>query len=197
MLLRNAVDETAACWTVAPTPIEAYRTSGRRHVALVIRGEREAAGVLKGFRNFLMRGDVITVAVGLVVALAFSNLVKAFTDSVINPLVAAAQPGHITFGLGWQLGKAGNKATFIDIGSLISAVIYFIVFMAVVYFVIVLPYKHIQARRGVTVFGDEPTTKACEECLSDIPEAAQRCKYCASEQPRSREKTPEFAVDQH
>ena len=150
--------------------------------------------MLKGFRNFLMRGDVITVAVGLVVALAFSNLVKAFTDSVINPLVAAAQPGHVTFGLGWQLGKAGNKATFVDIGSLISAVIYFIVFMAVVYFVIVLPYKHIQARRGVTVFGVEPTTKACEECLSDIPEAARRCKYCASEQPRSRETTTEFAV---
>jgi len=151
---------------------------------------------LKGFRNFLMRGDVITVAVGLVVALAFSNLVKAFTDSVINPLVAAAQPGHITFGLGWQLGKAGNKATFIDIGSLISAVIYFIVFMAVVYFVIVLPYKHIQARRGVSVFGVEPTTKECEECLSDIPEAAQKCKFCASEQPRLREKTAEFAVGQ-
>ena len=54
--------------------------------------------------------------------------------------------------------------------------------MAVVYFVIVLPYKRIQARRGVTVFGAEPTTKACEECLSDIPEAAQRCKYCATEQ---------------
>ena len=153
--------------------------------------------MLKGFRNFLMRGDVITVAVGLVVALAFSNLVKAFTDSVINPLVAAAQPGHITFGLGWQLGKAGNKATFVDIGSLISAVIYFIVFMAVVYFVIVLPYKHIQARRGVTVFGAEPTTKACEECLSDIPQAAQKCKYCATEQPRAREKTAEFAVDRH
>jgi large conductance mechanosensitive channel len=142
-----------------------------------------------------MRGDVITVAVGLVVALAFSNLVKAFTDSVINPLVAAAQPGHITFGLGWQLGKAGNKATFIDIGSFISAVIYFIVFMAVVYFVIVLPYKHIQARRGVTVFGVEPKTKECEECLSAIPEAALRCKYCASEQLGSREKTAEFAVD--
>jgi large conductance mechanosensitive channel len=85
--------------------------------------------VLKGFRDFLMRGDVITVAVGLVVALALSNLVKAFTDSVINPLVARAQP-HTTFGLGVQLGQAGNKATFLDIGSFISAIIYFVVFMA-------------------------------------------------------------------
>ena len=144
--------------------------------------------MLKGFRNFLMRGDVITVSVGLVVALAFSNLVKAFTDSVINPLVARAQPHSsltASLGLGWQLGKPGNKATFLDIGSFISAIIYFIVFMAVVYFFIVVPYKHIQKRRGVTVFGQEPTTKACPECLSDIPEAAQKCKYCASEQPAS------------
>ena len=140
--------------------------------------------MLKGFRDFLMRGDVITVAVGLVVALAFSNLVKAFTDSVINPLVARAQP-NASFGLGWQLGKVGNRATFLDIGSFISAIIYFIVFMAVVYFLIVLPYKHIQKRRGVTVFGGEPRTKACSECLSDIPDGARKCKYCASDQPAS------------
>ena len=142
----------------------------------------EVAFVLKGFRDFVMRGDVITVAVGLVVALAFSNLVKAFTDSVINPLVAAAQPG-VGLGLGWQLGNAGNKETFVDIGAFISAIVYFVVFMTTIYVVIVLPYKHIQKRRGVAVFGDEPATKACDECLSDIPEAAHKCKYCASDQP--------------
>lgn len=136
---------------------------------------------MKGFRDFVMRGDVITVAVGLVVALAFSNLVKAFTDSIINPLVAAAQPG-VALGLGWQLGKAGNKATFIDLGAFISAIVYFVVFMSTVYVAIVVPYRHIQKRRGVTVFGEEPATKACSECKSDIPEAAHKCKYCASEQ---------------
>jgi large conductance mechanosensitive channel len=128
-----------------------------------------------------MRGDVITVAVGLVVALAFSNLVESFTKTVINPLVAAAQP-HAALGLGYQLGDAGNKTTFIDFGSLIGAFIYFLVFMATIYFVIVVPYKHIQKRRGVTVFGGEPATKACSECCSDIPEAAHKCKYCTSEQ---------------
>ena len=137
--------------------------------------------MFKGFRDFVMRGDVITVAVGLVVALAFSNLVKAFTDSVINPLVAAAQP-NATLGLGWQLGSAGNKATFLDLGSFISAIIYFVVFMSTVYLAIVVPYRHIQKRRGVTVFGDEPATRACQECLSDIPDEARKCKYCASEQ---------------
>lgn len=139
--------------------------------------------MFKGFKNFLMRGDVIVVAVGLVVALAFSNLVKAFTDSVITPLVARAQPDS-TNGLGWQLNPdcTGDacSTTFVDMGAFISAIIYFIVFMAVVYFLIVMPYKHIQKRRGVTVFGDEPVTKSCPECLADIPEAARKCKYCAS-----------------
>jgi large conductance mechanosensitive channel len=137
--------------------------------------------VLKGFKNFVMREDVITVAVGLVVALAFSELVKSFTATVIDPLVAAVQP-HSALGLGYQLGDAGNKATFIDLGSFIGAIIYFLVFMSTVYFAIVVPYRQIQKRRGVTVFGEAPATKACAECCSDIPEAAHKCKYCASVQ---------------
>lgn len=137
--------------------------------------------MIKGFKNFLMRGDVIVIAVGLVVALALSTLIKAFTDSVINPLVARAQGGH-SVGLGFQLGQAGNKTTFVDLGSFISAIIYFIVFMAVVYFAIVVPYKAISARRGITVFGDPAPTKTCPACLSDdLPMAATKCKYCTSE----------------
>ena len=137
--------------------------------------------MLKGFKNFVMREDVITVAVGLVVALAFSNLVKAFTETVINPLVAAAQP-HAALGLGYQLGDAGNKATFINLGHFVGAIIYFLVFMSTVYVAIVVPYRHIQRRRGVEVFGESPATKACSECCSDIPEAAHKCKFCASPQ---------------
>ena len=139
--------------------------------------------MLKGFKNFLMRDDVITVAIGLVVALAFSNLVKAFTDSVINPLVSAAQPDTSGLGLGYQLGADGNEATFIDLGAFISAIIYFIVFMATIYFLIVLPYKHIQKRRGNTVFGDPAPTKTCPECKSEIADDATQCKFCASVQP--------------
>ena len=139
--------------------------------------------MLKGLKNFLMRGDVIVVAVGLVVALAFSTLVKAFTDFVINPLVARAQGGK-SVGLGWQLGQKGNAKTFLDLGSFISAIVYFLVFMAVVYFVIVVPYRRVSARRGVTVFGDPPPTKTCPACLSDdLPAAASKCKYCATDQP--------------
>jgi large conductance mechanosensitive channel len=139
--------------------------------------------MLRGFRNFLMRGDVIVVAVGLVVALALSGLISAFTNFIINPLVTRAQGGH-AIGLGVQLGKPGNAKTFVDIGSFISAVIYFLIFMAVLYFVIVVPYKHIQARRGRTVFGDPAPTKTCPACLSDdLNLAATRCKHCGFDQP--------------
>src|SRR5581483_10270843 len=103
--------------------------------------------MLKGFKNFLMRGDVIVIAVGLIVATAFSTLIKAFTDSLINPLIARAQ-GNKSSGLGVQLGEKGNAKTFWDLGTFISAVIYFLIFMAVVYFLIVLPYKHVMARQG-------------------------------------------------
>jgi large conductance mechanosensitive channel len=130
-----------------------------------------------------MRGDVIVVAVGLVVALALSGLISAFTNFIINPLVTRAQGGH-AIGLGVQLGKPGNAKTFVDFGSFISAVIYFLIFMAVLYFVIVVPYKHIQARRGRTVFGDPAPTKTCPACLSDdLNLAATRCKHCGFDQP--------------
>ena len=137
--------------------------------------------MFKGFKNFLMRGDVIVVAVGLVVALAFSTLIKAFTDAIINPLIAAAQGGK-TIGLGVQLGDKNNKATFLDFGAFIAAVIYFVIFMAVVYFLIVMPYKSIMARRGKTVFGEPGPTATCPACLSDdLNPAATKCKYCGTD----------------
>ena len=138
--------------------------------------------MFRGFRNFLMRGDVIVVAVGLVIALAFSNLVKAFTDNIINPLIAAAQgAGNKGPGLGWQLVSGGGQGTYLNLGGFISAIIYFIIFMAVVYFVIILPYKFVMARRGRVVFGDPPPTKTCPACLSDdLAPAATKCRHCGT-----------------
>jgi large conductance mechanosensitive channel len=139
--------------------------------------------MIKGFRNFLMRGDVVVIAIGLMVALAFSTLIKAFTDSIVNPILNRLQGGS-GIGLGIQLGDTGNTKTFLDIGSLLSAIIYFVVFMAVLYFIIVVPYKAMMARRGETVFGDPAPVKTCPACLSeDIPAAASKCKYCGTEQP--------------
>ena len=135
---------------------------------------------MKGFKNFLMQGELIIIAVGLVVALAFSTLIKSFTDSIINPLINAAQgSGSAGKGLGWTLN--GQR---IDVGSFISAIVYFVIFMSVVYFALVLPYRTYMAKKGVTVFGAPapgPATKECPECLSsDLPLKATKCSHCAS-----------------
>jgi large conductance mechanosensitive channel len=134
--------------------------------------------VFKGFKNFLMQGQVVVVSVGLVVALAFSTMIKAFTDSVITPLVnAAAGGGKHGKGIGWTLN--GQR---INVGAFISAIVYFVIFMAVVYFVIVVPYRAYMRHRGTTVFGEPPPTKSCPSCLSgDLPVAATRCRHCTSE----------------
>lgn len=138
------------------------------------RFERPSMGFLQGFKNFLMQGDVVIVAVGLVIALAFSGLITAFTGDVINPLVNAIQGGNL--GLGFSV-----RGQRVDIGGLISAVINFVIFMAVIYFVIVVPYRSVQKRRGITVFGDPPPSQTCPSCLSEgLPIGATKCKYCAS-----------------
>jgi len=137
--------------------------------------------MIKGFKNFLLRGDVVVIAVGLVIALALSMLVSAFTTNIISPIVARFQ-GSNSSGLGVNLGK--TNATFVNFGALISAIIYFIIFMMVIYFIIVVPYRTIQKRRGVTVFGDPPPVRTCPACLSaDLPVAATRCKYCSIDLP--------------
>lgn len=135
---------------------------------------------MKGFKRFLMQGDLIVIAVGLVVALAFSTLIKAFTDNVITPLVNAGEGGGATAkSLGWTL-----NGQHIDIGAFIAAVVYFIIFMIVIYFVLVVPYRSYMKRRGTTVFGEPAPTKTCPSCLSgDLPVAATRCKHCTSEVP--------------
>lgn len=137
--------------------------------------------MLRGFKNFLLRGDVVVVAIGLMVALAFSALIAAFTGDIINPLLNRAQ-GKKSIGLGVQLGQAGNHATLLNLGAFVSAIVYFLVFMAVLYFLIVVPYRFISARRGVTVFGEPAPAKTCPACLSeDLPMAATKCKYCGTE----------------
>jgi large conductance mechanosensitive channel len=134
--------------------------------------------MIKGFKNFLMQGELIVVAVGLVVALAFSTLIKAFTDSIITPLVNAME-GSGGGPLGWTI-----NGQFVAVGVFISAIVYFIIFMAVIYFVLVVPYRAYMAKKGRTVFGPPQVpapTKTCPECLSsDLPVAATKCLHCAS-----------------
>ncbi len=136
--------------------------------------------MLKGFRNFLLRGDVIVVAIGLIVALAFSGLVEAFTTDVLKPLIdAAASNGSTSSGLWWTIH--GQR---IDMGAFVAAIVYFLVLIAVVYFAIVVPYRATMRRRGTMVFGDPAPTKTCPLCCStDLPVAATRCLHCGGDVP--------------
>lgn len=134
--------------------------------------------MLRGFKNFLMQGDLIIIAVGLVVALAFSTLIKSFTDSIITPLInAIAGGGAAGKGLGWTLN--GQR---INVGAFIGALVYFIIFIAVIYFLIVVPYRAYMRKQGKNVFGDPPPTKTCPYCQStDVPVDAAKCLHCGSE----------------
>jgi large conductance mechanosensitive channel len=114
--------------------------------------------LLKGFKEFLLRGNLIDLAVAVVIGTAFFALVTSFTESFINPLLAAFG-GDQEIGLGFTI-RDGNEATFIDIGGFITAIITFLITAAVVYFFVVLPMKTIQERRAR---GVEPEPEAATE----------------------------------
>ncbi|MGH3733467.1 MAG: MscL family protein [Acidimicrobiales bacterium] len=137
--------------------------------------------MFKGFRSFLLQGNLIVIAVGLVVALAVSTLITAFTTSIITPLInAVVGKTANNQGLGWRV-----NGQFIALGTFISALIYFVIFMAVVYFVLVVPYRNYMRKIGTPVFAapsPPAPTKTCPECLSsDLPVAAKKCLHCASD----------------
>jgi len=114
--------------------------------------------LLKGFKEFLLRGNLVDLAVAVVIGTAFFALVTSFTESFINPLLAAFG-GDQEIGLGFTV-REGNQATFIDIGGFITAIITFLITAAVVYFFVVLPMKTIQERRAR---GVEPEPEAATE----------------------------------
>ncbi len=102
--------------------------------------------MLKGFKDFLMRGNVIDLAVAVIIGAAFTTIVTSFTDGLIKPLINSAGGSNAADGLGFRI-ITGNPSTFVDIGGVLNAVINFVIVAAIVYFVIVLPVKHIQERR--------------------------------------------------
>jgi len=114
--------------------------------------------VFKGFKDFLMRGNVVDLAVAVVIGSAFTAIVTAFTNGLIKPLISTIGGTEAAKGLGYQI-FANNDATFLDFGGVINAAINFVLVAAVVYFVIVLPVKHVQERRkrGQEPGPSEPT----------------------------------------
>ncbi|MGK3201089.1 large-conductance mechanosensitive channel protein MscL [Amycolatopsis sp. MEPSY49] len=114
--------------------------------------------MFKGFKDFLMRGNVVDLAVAVVIGSAFTAIVTAFTNGLIKPLISTIGGTDAAKGLGYQIFE-NNQATFLDFGGVINAAINFVLVAAVVYFVIVLPVKHVQERRkrGQEPGPSEPT----------------------------------------
>lgn len=131
--------------------------------------------MLKGFRDFLMRGNVLDLAVAVVVGTAFTAIVTAFTENIINPLIAAMGADQDVEGLGILL-RSGAPATFVDIGAVITAVINFVIIAAVVYFVLIVPFTAAKKRLIREQHAEEEAGVTDIELLTEIRDllAAQR-----------------------
>jgi large conductance mechanosensitive channel len=130
--------------------------------------------MLKGFRDFILRGNVVDLAVAVILGAAFNAIVTSLVSDVLNPLIAATvgKPDFSSVVLNIGSGQ-------IKIGNFLNAAVSFLIVASVVYFAIVLPLNHLMARLKKTAPVTLPKTKTCPECLSEIPLAAKRCAHCA------------------
>jgi len=127
-----------------------------------------------GFKQFLLRGNVVDLAVGVVVGAAFGGVVTAFTKDLLTPLIAAVA-GKPDFS---AIQFTINGSKFL-IGDLINAVVSFLIIATAVYYMVVLPVNALVSRARREPPAD-PTTKKCPECLSEIPIQATRCAFCTT-----------------
>lgn len=128
------------------------------------------------FRSFLLRGNVVDLAIAVVIGAAFTAVVTAVVSGLLTPLIAAVfgQPDFSA------LDFTINDSRFLY-GSVINAIISFVIVAAVVFYLVVVPMNALIARSRREPPAD-PTTKKCTECLSEIPIQARRCAFCTSEQ---------------
>ena len=129
--------------------------------------------MLKGFKQFLLRGNVIDLAVAVVIGGAFGKIVTALVEDLINPIIAALV-GKPDFS---QILFTVNGSKF-KIGDFLNALVAFVLISAAVYFFVVVPVNALLARSRRGEAPPDPTTKKCPECLSDVPIAARRCAFC-------------------
>jgi len=130
-----------------------------------------------GFKQFLLRGNVVDLAVGVVVGTAFGAVVTAFTKDLLTPIIAAVA-GKPDFSA-IQFTVNGSK---FPVGDFINAVMSFLIVAVAVYYMVVLPVNALISRSRKEPPAD-PTTKKCPECLSEIPIQAKRCAFCTSALP--------------
>ncbi len=132
--------------------------------------------ILVGFRSFLMRGNLIELAVAIVIGLAFVELIDSLVANLITPIIAMIFGEPDLSSLDFTI----NDARF-GIGSFLNEVIQFIAIAAAVYFFIVVPYNTITARMKRGEGEPDATTKICPECANTIPVEARRCGYCTTQ----------------
>jgi large conductance mechanosensitive channel len=133
--------------------------------------------MLRGFKAFLLRGNVVDLAIAVVIGVAFGAVINAFVKDLITPLIAALGGKPDFAGLYFTI----NKSRFLY-GEFFNALIAFVIIAAVIYFLVVAPYTALIERSRKEPPAD-PTTKKCTECLSEIPKDARRCAFCTSPQP--------------
>jgi len=130
--------------------------------------------MLSGFKQFILRGNVIDMAVGVVIGAAFGGVVTAFTKDVLTPLIATlvGKPdfSSVSFAI---------RGTGFPVGDFINAAISFLLIATAVYFFVVTPVNALVARMHKAPVPADPTTKKCPECLSEIPIDARRCAHCS------------------
>jgi large conductance mechanosensitive channel len=131
--------------------------------------------MLKGFKQFLLRGNVLDLAVAVVIGAAFGTVVTALVKDLLTPLIAAiAQvPDFSAFAVTIN----GSKLL---VGEFINALISFLLIALAVYMFVIVPMNALVARMNRGAAPPDPTTKQCPDCLSDVPIAAKRCKFCTS-----------------
>lgn len=129
--------------------------------------------MLDGFKKFILRGNVVDMAVGVVIGAAFGGVVAGFSKALITPIIAVivGKPDYSSL-------KFMIRGTEFPVGDFVNAVVSFILIAATVYFFVVLPVNTLIARMNRGEKPPDPTTKKCPECMSEIPIEAKRCSHC-------------------
>ena len=131
--------------------------------------------MLRDFKAFILRGNVVDLAIGVAIGAAFATVVTAFTTGIVTPILAI--PGDTA---SFSENTVTISGSVFGYGLVVDAIIRFVITAAVLFFLVVVPVNHLMARRK-TEPDVESVTKDCPECLSSIPVAARRCAFCTSE----------------
>ena len=132
--------------------------------------------MIRGFRDFILRGNVVELAVAVVISAAFGAVVTSFTKDILTPLLGIFGTPNFA-DLKFTVGAAT-----VTYGNFLNALIAFLLVAAAIYFFVIMPLNALEARRQRGVV-ESPTTKTCTECATEIPLAAKRCPNCTQPQP--------------